>query len=70
MKREAIDELNLEIRLEDATVPVNPHWPTSQKVPDDDLDVHVGRHYEMHTPRRQRPHQEPGLVVGKNLAQC
>ena len=46
-------------------MPDGPPWPAPQPTRDDDLDVHVGRHYEMHTPRRQRPHQELGLVIGK-----
>ena len=29
------------------------------------MDVHVGLHSEMLTPRRQRPNWEPGLVVGR-----
>ena len=29
------------------------------------MDVHVGLHSEMLTPRRQRPNREPGLVVGR-----
>ena len=29
------------------------------------MDVHVGLHSEMLTPRRQRPQREPGLVIGR-----
>ena len=65
MKMEAMDDLNLNIQLEPATVTAGPPWPQQQSTNDDDLEVHVGRHYEMHTPRRQRPHREPGLLIGK-----
>jgi len=41
---------NLSIQLEPATVPDGPPWPAPQPTRDDDLDVHVGRPYELHTP--------------------
>lgn len=42
-----------------------PLWLQQRSTNDDDLEVHVGRHHEMHTPRRQKPHREPGLLIGK-----
>ena len=41
---------NLSIQLEPATVPDGPPWLAPQPTRDDDLDVHVGRPYELHTP--------------------
>jgi hypothetical protein len=65
MQREVMEQMNLSIQLEPATTANNPPWPQSEKLKDDDLDVHVGQHYEMETPRRHRPQQEPGLMVGR-----
>lgn len=64
MKMEAMEEMNLSIRVEPAvTAAEEPSWPTVSS--DDDMDVHVGLHSEMVTPRRQRPNKEPGLMVGR-----
>jgi hypothetical protein len=71
MKREVMDQMNLNIQLQPATTADRPPWPMSENPKDDDLDVHVGRHYEMETPRCHRPQQEPGLMVGHlYLAGC
>jgi hypothetical protein len=58
MKMEALEDLNLNIAPATVTAGQQSHV-------NDDLEVHVGRHFEMHTPRRQRHHREPGLVIGK-----
>jgi len=65
MKREVMDQMNLNIQLQPATTADRPPWPMSENPRDDDLDVHVGRHYEMEKPCRHRPQQEPGLMVGR-----
>ena len=59
-----MDQMNLNIQLQPATTADRPPWPMSENPRDDDLDVHVGRHYEMEKPCRHRPQQEPGLMVG------
>ena len=64
MLPEVMDKMNLSIQLDPATTTDRPPWPMSENPKDDDLDVHVGRHYEMETPRCHRPQQEPGLMVG------
>ena len=65
MKREVMDQMNLNIQLQPATTADRPPWPMSENPRDDDLDVHLGRHYEMEKPCRHRPQQELGLMVGR-----
>ena len=63
MKNEALE--GMRIQLEPANTADGPPWPAAPPAKDDDMDVHVGLHSEMLTPRRQRPNMEPGLVVGR-----
>ena len=65
MRREVMEKMNLSIQLEPAATAEDPPWPQTEVPKDDGLDVHVGQHYEMETPRRHRPQQAPGLMVGR-----
>ena len=60
MKNEALE--GMRIQLEPANTADGPPWPAAPPAKDDDMDVHVGLHSEMLTPRRQRPNKELGLV--------
>ena len=63
MRNEALE--GLKIQLEPADTADGPPWPAAPPAKEDDMDVHVGLHSEMLTPRRQRPQREPGLVIGR-----